>query len=82
MDIKDMSEQEVARWISLMQTVNLIAEECERKGLDFNKVDLKPQAIHEYSEFLYDDIWHKHGHKKTILSTTISTNDIPIKLKK
>lgn len=39
-----------ARWMSLFEAVNIIADKAEEKGISFQKVEIKPLAIHKYME--------------------------------
>lgn len=41
---------ELARWISLYEAVNTIADKAEEKGIPFEKVEIKPLAVHKYIE--------------------------------
>lgn len=47
-----MSVYELARWASLMEAVDLIADKCEDRGIDFNSTlggkYIKPLDIQDY----------------------------------
>jgi hypothetical protein len=50
--------EELARWMSLYEAVNLIADKCDDKGIDFNKVQINPLKVKEYMDSTVD-IFHK-----------------------
>ena len=41
---------ELSRWIALYEAVNTIADKAEEKNISFDKIDLKPIAIHKYMD--------------------------------
>lgn len=41
---------QLARWICVFEAVNMIADKAEEKKISFDKVDIKPLAIHKYME--------------------------------
>ena len=45
-----MSPFEMARWFSLIESIDLISNECELRGVDFNKVKISPLDIEKYVE--------------------------------
>lgn len=40
----------LARWLSLYEAVNIIADKAEEKGVDPENIVYKPKAIHNYIE--------------------------------
>lgn len=50
---------ELARWISLYEAVNTIADKAEEKNISFDKVELKPLAIHKYMDATENNILKK-----------------------
>jgi hypothetical protein len=52
--IQDMSVFEQARWYSLIECVNMIAEECEKRKKKFNKMQISPLDVKEYIESTCD----------------------------
>ena len=46
--LNDMSVSEESRWYALMDAVGMIADECEKRGKDFNKLKLPPLDIEKY----------------------------------
>ena len=49
-NIEEMSLFELARWYSIVEAVNIIADECDRRGKNFNKIKLSPLNIEKYIE--------------------------------
>ncbi|MDD4110039.1 MAG: hypothetical protein PHS54_00635 [Clostridia bacterium] len=49
-NLKDMSVFEQSRWYALMEAVNLIADECEERHINFNKIKISPLDIEKYIE--------------------------------
>lgn len=41
---------EWARWMSLFEAVNIIADKAEEKGMPFQKIEIKPLAVYKYME--------------------------------
>jgi hypothetical protein len=39
-----------ARWIALYEAVNSIADKAEDRGINFEKLDIKPLAVRDYIE--------------------------------
>lgn len=58
-----MTEKQVLRWIALMETVNIIADECEKRNVNFNKIKLNPSAIQKHLDHVYDTLYIKHENK-------------------
>jgi hypothetical protein len=48
--LEDMGTFEQARWYSLMEAVNIIGDECEERGKDFNQLKLSPLDLQKYIE--------------------------------
>jgi len=46
--IEDMTNYEMSRWISLMQSIEGIDMLCEKKGIDFETMDIKTIPIQKY----------------------------------
>jgi hypothetical protein len=49
----------LARWISLYEAVNTIADKAEEKNISFDNVELKPLAIHKYMDATENTILKK-----------------------
>lgn len=43
-----------ARWMALYELIQMVAEKAEKKGIDFDKLDLKPLKILEYIDSTQD----------------------------
>lgn len=50
--------EELSRWISLYEAVNIIADKAEDLGKDFSKIQINPLKVREYMESTVD-IYHK-----------------------
>jgi hypothetical protein len=48
-----------ARWIALYEAINMIADKCEEKNIDFDTVTLDPLEIKDYVESTQDLITRK-----------------------
>lgn len=57
--IEDMTTYELCRWAALKDAVDIIAEKCEEKKLDFDTFDLKPLDILKFVDSLTDDLYNK-----------------------
>lgn len=57
--IEDMSTYELCRWAALKDAVDLIAEKCEERKLDFETFELKPLDILKFVDSLTDDLYNK-----------------------
>lgn len=53
-DIKDMSVFQKARWYSLLDAVNIISNECERRDKNFDKMKISPLVVQKYIESTCD----------------------------
>ena len=54
-----MTTYELCRWAALKDAVDIIAEKCEEKKLDFDTFDLKPLDILKFVDSLTDDLYNK-----------------------
>lgn len=48
--VNEMSVFEVARWLSLVEAINIIADEAEQRKVDFNKLKISPLDVESYIE--------------------------------
>ena len=55
-DISEMTFFEMARWLSLVEAVDVIAEKAEDRKINMEDVDFKPLAIQKYVEATCDSI--------------------------
>lgn len=63
--LEDMSLYELCRWAALKEAVDVIADKCEERSIDFDKFsDLKPLDILNYvdsiTDVLYDKVIKEH----------------------
>jgi hypothetical protein len=54
-----MSLYELCRWASLKDAVDIVADKCEEKNIDFSSFDLKPLDLLKYVDSLTDDLFNK-----------------------
>jgi len=57
--IEEMTNFQLARWASLVEAVNIIAEKAEEKSLKFKRISLKQPALRKYIESTCDIICRK-----------------------
>jgi hypothetical protein len=48
--IKEMANFELSRWYALFEAVNLLADECDERGKDFESLNLEPLHLRKYIE--------------------------------
>jgi hypothetical protein len=54
--IEEMSLFELSRWCALMEGVNIIADKCDDKNINFDTVELEPLSLRKYVEGTCDNI--------------------------
>lgn len=54
-----MSLYELCRWASLKEAVDIIADKCEERNIDFATFELKPLDLLKYVDSMTDDLYHK-----------------------
>lgn len=57
--INDMSIYSLCRWASLKDAIDIVAEKCEEKKIDFNTFDVKPADLLKYVENMTDSLYNK-----------------------
>lgn len=57
--IEGMSVYELCRWASLKDAIDIIAEKCEEKKIDFEDFDLEPLKILKYVDSATDVLYNK-----------------------
>jgi len=67
---------EMARWEALIESVNIIANKCRDKDVDFDSIELPPLVLRKYVETTCDAIYQIldkeiNGPKKVSLSITL-----------
>ena len=50
---------QLSKWISLYNAVNIVADKCDEMGIDFEKVELGPLKLREYMDSTTDIIHRK-----------------------
>jgi hypothetical protein len=50
MVFENMSVFEQARWYALIEAVNVIGDECDKRGKSFNKMKISPLDLEKYIE--------------------------------
>ena len=59
-ELEGMSLYELCRWAALKEAVDIIADKCEERSIDFEKFsDLKPLDILNYVDSLTDVLYNK-----------------------
>lgn len=53
-EFKDMTVFEQSRWYSLLDAVNLVSAECDRRGKNFDNVKISPLDVEKYIESTCD----------------------------
>lgn len=49
----------LCRWASLKEAVDIVADKCEEKKLDFATFDLKPSDLLHFVDSMTDDLYYK-----------------------
>ena len=49
----------LCRWASLKEAVDIVADKCEEKKIDFNSFDLKPSDLLKYVDTMTDTLYNK-----------------------
>jgi hypothetical protein len=57
--INDISVYSLCRWASLKDAVDIVAEKCEEKRINFNEFDVKPSELLKYVENTTDVLYNK-----------------------
>ena len=57
--IDGMSLYELCRWSALKDAVDIVADKCEEKSIDFDSFDLKPLDLLKYVDIATDDLYNK-----------------------
>lgn len=57
--IEGMSLYELCRWASLKEAVDIIADKCEERNIDFSTFELKPLDLLKYVDSMTDDLYNK-----------------------
>lgn len=57
--LEGMSLYELCRWASLKEAVDIIADKCEERRIDFQTFELKPLDLLKYVDSMTDDLYNK-----------------------
>jgi hypothetical protein len=57
--IDGMDLYALCRWASLKDAVDIVAEKCEEKKIDFTTFDLKPADLLKYVDIMTDNLYYK-----------------------
>jgi hypothetical protein len=49
----------LCRWASLKEAVDIVADKCEEKNIEFERFDLKPLDLLKYVDSMTDDLYYK-----------------------
>ena len=49
----------LCRWASLKDAVDIVADKCEEKKIDFEDFDLKPLDLLKYVDSMTDELYNK-----------------------
>lgn len=55
--VEDMDKFELARWLTLMEGVNIISDACADKKINFNNISLNPLDLQKYVEKTCDSTY-------------------------
>lgn len=59
----------LCRWASLKEAVDIVADKCEEKNIDFGTFDLKPLDLLKYVDSMTDDLYYKVLNEEKEVST-------------
>jgi len=65
-NIEKMAPYEISRWAALQEAMDIIGDKCEERGIDFNKVDIKPLEIQRYVDHASDNIFQVNFGRKGV----------------
>lgn len=57
--VDGMDLYSLCRWASLKEAVDIVADKCEEKNIDFTSFDLKPLDLLKYVDSMTDELFHK-----------------------
>lgn len=49
----------LCRWASLKEAIDIVADKCEDKKIDFTTFDLKPSELLHFVDSMTDDLYYK-----------------------
>lgn len=81
---ESMTPFELARWYSLIEAVDMIAEECEKRGKSFDNMKISPLDVEKYIEGTCDqfvkEIEKEKAAEKSAKDIRDLSIEVPIKL--
>ena len=57
--LEGMSLYELCRWASLKEAIDIVADKCEERNIDFSTFELKPLDLLKYVDSMTDDLFNK-----------------------
>jgi hypothetical protein len=57
--LEGMSLYELCRWASLKEAVDIVADKCDERNIDFSTFELKPLDLLKYVDSMTDELFHK-----------------------
>lgn len=57
--LEGMSLYELCRWASLKEAVDIVADKCDERKIDFQTFELKPLDLLKYVDSMTDDLYNK-----------------------
>ena len=73
-NISSLSNYELSRWAALQEAIDIIAEKCDEKMVNFETVELKPLEILKYIDNASDTIFQRNFPSNKV-ETKVSTSD-------
>jgi hypothetical protein len=58
-NIDGMDLYTLCRWASLKEAIDIVADKCDDRKLDFNTFDMKPAELLHYVDSMTDDLYYK-----------------------
>ena len=62
--IEGMSLYELCRWASLKEAIDIVADKCEERRIDFHTFEMKPLDLLKYVDSMTDDLYNKVSEKE------------------
>ena len=78
--LSNMSSFELARWYSLIEAVDMIAEECEKRGKNFDKMKISPLDVEKYIEGTCDQFVREIENEKAGIEAATELRRISINI--
>lgn len=57
--LEGMSLYELCRWASLKEAIDIVADKCDERNIDFYSFELKPLDLLKYVDSMTDDLYNK-----------------------